>query len=386
VTSPRGILAINPDPTLKEALAAVVAAAPGWVFEVCDENALAAKSAAETRIVQVDASREGAIQDFRRLTTSAPKARIIAAVAQPTTELVRQLFRAGAADVIAAPFTPEALRTALGDLRQSASGGAGKVISIIKGCGGAGATTLALNLAALSAGGDGRLARLPCTTAVVDLDLQFGDTDIGLDLQPRTGILDLLRAGARVDQQFFESVLTEHGSGFKLLAPPASVVPLNALDARSACGMLDHAAAAFSRTFVDHPAGWSDWTFPVLARSDAIVIVTLGTVGGALGARRVLNALQDADVQRPVLLVLNRIAGLLETFERPADIAGALKLPIDASLPADVAVGRAADRGQLLVSAFPKSPTARGLRGLAERLNAKLAPIDRQPQRAEMAR
>jgi Flp pilus assembly CpaE family ATPase len=191
--------------------------------------------------------------------------------------------------------------------------------------------------------------------------------------------MDLLRAEGRVDQQFFESVLTQHGSGLRLLAPSVSVLPLDALEARTACGVVDHAAASFSRTFLDLPAGWSEWTFPVLARSDAIIVVTLGTVAGALGARRVLTALKQANIDRPVLLVLNRIAGVLESIERPASVAGALEAPIDGSLPADALVDRAADRGHLVTAAFPKSPAARSLRTLADKLDARLAADNGPP-------
>src|SRR5205085_8235111 len=132
--------------------------------------------------------------------------------------------------------------------------------------------------------------------------------------------------------------------------------------------LLDLAAARFSRVFVDLPPAWADWTLPVLARSDLIVIVTTPSVTGVLGAHRALQALSAAGLSGARLLVLNRMSGLFERLEKPSQVQRALEQRVDASVPFDPAVLKASDRGALLAQASPKSAPAKALRELHRKI------------------
>ncbi|MCW2573914.1 MAG: hypothetical protein JWO88_3972 [Frankiales bacterium] len=339
-------------------------------------------------ILEVDARSNGATTFVKRLAGSARDGRLIIAARSASGEDVRALFRAGASDVLTGPFTAEALRASLIELLQADSGSSqepGAVISVIKACGGAGATSLALNLAAVVAAGDAKRRRPARTAAVLDLDLQFGDSDLSLDLQPRGTVLDVLRASDRVDPKFLESVMTEHASGLKLLAPSPAVTPLDALSADFAVEIVDHAAQVFQRTVIDLPAAWSDWTLPLLARSDLMVLVAPPSVAGAVGARRMLEAMKSAGVQPPVFLVINRLQGLLEAFEKPSRIGRSLDVSVDATLRFDPVAMKAGDRGQLVVSAFPNSTLAKDLRACAAKLEGRLEALSADAAFAELA-
>ncbi len=374
MTQDHRVLAISVEPDLMAALGAVLGPMPGWeLTETADLNTCVAARASEAAAVVVQISLEGpaALQQFQQVVRIAPQARVIAAVRDASGEPVRKLFRSGAADVLTGPFTIEGVRATLAELfRPEAS--AGRIISIVKGCGGAGATTLALNLAALSIVGDAKRSGPAGPASVLDLDLQFGDCDLALDLSPRTNLLDVLRADERLDQRLFEELLAEHRSGVQLLSPAPTITPLDALREQVAIDILEHAARRFSRTFVDLPPAWADWTLQVLTRSDAIVVVTCATVAGAAGARRVLNALKEAGVRSPTVLVLNKVTGLMEAVERSAAIGRSLGAPIDTVLTFDAAVPKAADRGQLVVESQPKATFVKELRGLARKLEEKL--------------
>jgi pilus assembly protein CpaE len=329
-------------------------------------------------IIEVDAASPDGIDRFQRLAFSARERQVLAAARGATGEQVRHLFRAGAADVLTGPFTGDIVRASLREVMETGPAlGAmnGGVISIVKGCGGAGATTVALNLAALFAQGDAKRGRPARSAAVLDLDLQFGDAALALDLTPRSTIVDVLRAQERVDARFVESVMTEHASGLKLLAAPSSVVPLDAISGDFAVDLIEHATATFERTIIDLPASWTDWTFPVLQRSDVVVLVTTPTVPGALGARRVLDALGEAGVQRPVFLVLNKLAGVIDAFEKPGRIGKSLEMGVDAALSFDPIALKAADRGQLVVDAFANSKLAKDFRPAAAKLDGRLESL-----------
>jgi pilus assembly protein CpaE len=207
---------------------------------------------------------------------------------------------------------------------------------------------------------------------VLDLDLQYGDTDVALDLNPRSTIVEVVKASQRVDGRFLLSVMTDHSSGLKLLAPPPTVAPLDALTAEFATELIDHTADEFERTVIDLPMAWTDWTLAALNRSDSILLVTTATVPGALGARRVLDGLREAGVRRPVFLVVNKLAGLLDAWEKPARIGKSLDTRVDAGLIHDAAALKCADRGQLVVEAAPSSRLAKDLRALNAKLEARL--------------
>lgn len=380
--SDRHVLVVGADAELIAAVGGAVRGLRKVGFEVAGGDgvrSLSAKmSAAAAVVAEVDVHADGALEGFQRLAWTARERRVIAAARDATGEQVRFLFRAGAADVLTGPFTPETLRPSLTDALQSAPEvGAmnGGVISVVKGCGGAGATTVALNIAALLARGDERRARPSRSTGVLDLDIQAGDAALALDLQPRSTMVDLLRAQQRVDARFVEGVMCDHASGLKLLAAPPTVVPLDAVTGEFALDLVEHSASMFERTIIDLPSAWTDWTLPVLSRSDLIVLVTAPTVAGAMGARRVLDALAEAVVERPVMLVLNKLVGLIDAFEKPARIGKSLEMGVDAALALDPAAVKASDRGELVVEAFPNSRLAKDLRPAAAKIDARLEAL-----------
>jgi pilus assembly protein CpaE len=379
VKADRHVLVAASDRELTAAIGAAVQRLTNISLELAPAGAIGKVSgkaaSAAAIVVEVDVKTPGKVEDFRRLAHSVPEGRVIAAAREATGEDVRRLFRAGAADVLTPPFTGDALRASLGDILQttpSLGGAGGQVISVLKGCGGAGATTLALNLAALMAEGDAKHHCPPRSTAVLDLDLQFGDTDVALDLTPRSTLFEVLKASERVDGRFLHSVMTQHASGLKLLAPPPNVAPLDALTPEFATELIDHTADEFERTIVDLPGAWTDWTLAVLARSDAIVLVSTPTVPGALGARRALDALREAAIRRPVFIVINKLAGVLDAWEKPQRIGKALEMGVDAGLILDPAQAKAVDRGQLIVEAQPNSRLARDLKSMAAKLEQRL--------------
>lgn len=125
---------------------------------------------------------------------------------------------------------------------------------------------------------------------------------------------------------------------------------------------------------------WTDWTLSVLRASDLVVLLSAPTVQGALGACRTLDALVEARLEAPVMLVLNGIAGLVDGFEKPSRISRSLDRPIDAVLGHDPNATRALDRGAPVVEAYPNTRLTRDLRALAQKVEQRLAQAPTQQQ------
>jgi pilus assembly protein CpaE len=338
--------------------------------------------AADVLLVEVDLQSAASTDAFVRLAGATAQRKVIAAARNAEPEDVRRLFRAGAADVLTAPFTPIALEAALGEVlgRPTRERSNGRVITVLRCSGGAGATTVALNLAALTAKPERKAGRVAKRVAFLDFDLQFGDADLALNLEPKSTIVDVLRAEKRFDGQLLQGAMVDHASGLRILASPPKLIPLDALNASFAARIVRQSAQLHDYTFVDLPLVWTDWTLPILRESSLLLMVGAPTVQGAVGARRVLDALQESGVETPVLFVLNKLAGMVDAFEKPSRIGKSLSRNIDASLIFDAAAARAFERGVLLADAYPNARITRELRGLSAKLDPAIAQTERQRQ------
>lgn len=369
------IYALASDPELVESLNAVALRLPGLKLSIQEpgkSKGLNGMAAGSALVVELDLSRKESLGEFQDLLGKVGKRGIVVAAAKNAGgEDVRRLFRSGAADVVIPPFSAESLRGALGELLGAAGGAGGPVVAVVSGVGGAGGTLVAANLASHAHQGAGPSGRAR-NVAAIDLDLQFGELALAFDLQPKTTIVDLLKAREKFDGHFLEGVMTAHGSGLELLAAPSEVVPLDAMDATTVTRMLDLCARAHDLTVVDMPLAVTDWTLAALKRADAVVLVTTPTVSGAAGARRLVDSCREAGVESKFFLVLNRVAGPLEGVERSDRISKVLGLPVEALLAEDPAARRASDRGRLVVDAFPTCRLAKDLKSAFAKIEARV--------------
>ncbi|HEY9855976.1 MAG TPA: AAA family ATPase, partial [Stenomitos sp.] len=86
----------------------------------------------------------------------------------------------------------------------------GKVIVVHSPKGGAGKSTLAVNLAVLFAKEGG--------AALIDLAPQFGEVDLLLNVKPQAYLSDIAKLGGKPDPEAIEQALCTHASGLRVLA------------------------------------------------------------------------------------------------------------------------------------------------------------------------
>src|SRR6185437_5597414 len=108
--------------------------------------------------------------------------------------------------------------------RHSAAAAAnGKLVSVIKGSSGGGATALLSQLTIGFAQNEASFSRDVC---LMDLDVQFGDIAFQMGLRPKLSLFDLLEAGNRLDGSLLRATTTDHASGLKVIASPPEMMPL----------------------------------------------------------------------------------------------------------------------------------------------------------------
>lgn len=239
-----------------------------------------------------------------------PDTPVVATAANASLQDVRHLMRLGVVDVVPQPVLPSDLGTAIEYAARSRSKGGGgdssrgKIVSFLKAGGGVGATTLAVQAGHLMAS---RLKGEGPKACIVDLDLQFGNASLYMDIDNRVGLLDVVESPERLDSSLLLGVMGHHESGLDVLAAPRDVMPLDTVTPTAVDSCLKVAANEYSFVLVDLPAVWFDWSMRALQNSDMILMVTQLTVPHVRQARRQLDHLSAHGLgDIPVKVVVNR--------------------------------------------------------------------------------
>mgnify|MGYP003393775273 CR=1 FL=1 len=254
---------------------------------------------------------------------------------------VRQLMRMGIPDFLPQPISREDLVAALDAAgrrnrsERKSSLRNRKIISFIKPCGGIGATSLAVQAAcSLAAGERAKTGGV----AILDLDIQFGNVALYLDVDAHLNVFNIIDAPDRLDGSFLRGLMTRHDSGVNVLAGPQFVVPLESVTPDLAVRLIDTASAEYDVVIVDLPQAWTLWSHAVLSHSSAIVFVSQFTVPGLRQGRRLLDTLRQEGLDSvPLITVINRYERSL--FKREIgnkEAEKALGRPVDAFIDNDL--------------------------------------------------
>jgi pilus assembly protein CpaE len=320
-----------------------VAPVTDWI----DPEELSSTAAA---VVQVDPDTPASIKRFQKL-AQASETPLIAAAYDPPLALVRALVRMGAHDVVPLPLSIDDLETSIAPLREeirktsrTARTAKGKLVTVVKGLGGIGATALVSQLAIRFAHNEATRGRETC---LIDLDVQFGDVAFQLGLRPKLSLLDLLEAGSRLDSALLRSTMSDHASGLKIIAAPSEMMPLEGISSDHLLEVCDLATREFGTVFLDLPTNWTNWSLSLVARSDVVLLVTELSVAGLHRAKKQLQLFNSQDLGGlDVRVVANRFDKGQSRSIRPADVRNALGRDIAFTIADDEPLMRAAiDRG-----------------------------------------
>ena len=296
-----------------------------------------------------------------------------------TIAKARRLQALGVDDVLPRGMDPEALGQSIRETlttraarqRQSqADATQGRVLSFVQARGGIGATTLAVNLAQALASPAGRRAPRR-RVALLDLDLQFGNANVLLDLEDNGGFLKLLDAGAGPDADLMSKIVQHHAAGVDLICAPVTLAPLTAVQPETLAGLLDQLTASYDYVLVDLPRVMVDWIEPVIARTAKLVLVTDTTVPCIRQAQRLLDFYREANIGVAVETVVNRETRPMMKSQHIKEAEAALGAKLTNWIPDNPKIARkAADFGVPLVTQYPRSDLAKAVRRLAEKIVA----------------
>jgi pilus assembly protein CpaE len=271
-----------------------------------------------------------------------PSSSVVIMSVQGEYEYLRKAMAAGARDYLVKPFTAEELIQSVRNIGRKYSSVApapwgsghssqlsprGKIVTVFSTKGGIGKTCIAANLA---------VALRQCTdhkVCAIDLDLQFGDMAVLLDLQPSRTLADLAREET-MDSSSVLSCMLRHESGVELLAAPVRPEQAEIIAGKHVDAVLRYLRESYDYVVVDTPQSFQDPLLAALDLSDVIVLVVtleVPTIKSVKLCMEVMDSLRYPPEK--TVLVLNRSSRQIGV--RIADLESALGRKVDFHIPSD---------------------------------------------------
>ncbi len=316
------------------------------------------------------------IQATEKISTDLPDSAVIIMSAAGDQEYVRKAMIAGARDYLIKPFTSDEVVTAIKRVfdkerrRKQREGGIGgarpvtesKIVTLYSPHDGVGKTTLAANLAiALH-----QLTNDPCV--IVDLNLQFGDMDLVLNLNPERTIVDLTSQFQNTDTGMLERFLTVHESGVRLLGAPPRPQYAETVTVYCVQQVLRVLKQSYQYIVVDSASVLNDTTLAALDMTDEILLVTNLDVPSLRNAKICLETMRDLHYEtEKIRVVINRATG--EMGIKADEVEEYLEHPVAARIPSEgrVVVG-AVNHGIPFVLSHPETKVSEAVQALARLL------------------
>jgi pilus assembly protein CpaE len=286
------------------------------------------------------------------------------------------ILEAGADDVLAKPADPRELESRVealilrfhpatdasgGGTGSSAGIGERRLIACFSPKGGVGTTTIAVNIATLAN------QIMPGRVLLLDLDLQFGQTAMHLDLGPATRtIADLAQDEEALDNVVaLRRYVTTHATGLSVLVAPQSPELAEVVTPRAMARLLATAGSAWEVLVADAGSTLDERTLAVLDAVTTVVVPVVADLGALRAVATLVDYLQDTgSVLDHALFALNNIFTKpplnTERVQRALRREIAMELPFDAS-----SYIRAINQGIPLLTDAPNSSAADALSRLA---------------------
>jgi len=294
-----------------------------------------------------------------------PHTNIIMVETELLEETMHNALFAGAKDVLIKPIDPEKLMNSIYRIHQLQERNVvtksetpqkkirkrelGQVYTVFSTKGGVGKTFVSINLAA-------SLAKNPEKRVVlVDLDLDFGNAALALNLYPKFTITDVIDDIRHMDSDLIESYLIPHESGIKVL--PANLQPAmnDFINAEHIHVILESLRESFDYVVVDMPGRFVETIMPALALADQLLVITTPELSAVRNIKVLLVTLKDLNFpQSKIRIVLNKED--LRGEIKKNDVETTLNKKVDAAIGLDYRrVLSSLNRGVPLVYEYPKN-------------------------------
>src|SRR5579871_471785 len=313
-------------------------------------------------------------ETFARVRQQSPDPAVIILTAQEDEALALQAVRSGADEYLIKSdirdrYLAQRIRYAIERKRLQKQSGTkpvckGRIFGFMGAKGGAGTTTLVLNLAAA-------LARGGKSVAAVELTSGYGSFAAHLRHNPAWTTATLLKTtSAAMTREEVESCLAELDCGFRVLFGPQRPEDYQAVAPEHARAVLRNIATLADYVLVDLPAAVEPYVTEVIQHATLLTLVVerdwLGLHAAAIKLRQLQTAGASADALGVAIVNKTPHVDLMPT----AEFARQLGRGVVAVIPAAGDLLAANQSAAPLVLNRPEAPYAECLRDIAKRFGA----------------
>ncbi len=330
------------------------------------------------------------IEATETLAIEAPQCPVVIMSVQGERDYLRRAMQSGARAFLIKPFSGDELLTSIrrvhqvegrkgtylrrlaaagedsvalsGGIAVAARGRGAEIHLVMAGKGGCGKSLLATNLAtALRLEGAGRVC-------LVDLDLQFGDVGVLLNLAHGRTISDLVESAQGLDAEFVDEVLADGPEGLRVLLAPLSPELGDLVRAEHVRAIFEILSQEFDHIVVDSGGPFAEPTLESIELADDILVIGPLNIPAIKNTKLLLKTLESLRVpSERVLLVVNH-HDAHAAYDR-ATLAENLRAEVATELPSDPkVVGASVQRAVPVVVGSPDAEITRRVRALARRL------------------
>jgi len=273
-----------------------------------------------------------AIERIGQLSSRFTQVSIFATSTDKSSDTILKVMRAGATEYLLRPVSNTDLTFALqkiGRLRlvKPAEDESGRVITVFSPKGGAGVTTIAINLATNIHEITGE------STVLVDLDLNAGDVTTFLNMKTSYTISDVTMNISRLDRNFLQGVIAKHESGISVLAEPQKIEEGVSISSSEIKKVLSLLKSMFKYIIIDAET-ISERTTTAIEMADMILLVFFMSLPSIKNMQRHLKYFDRINLGKDrVKLIANRY--LKKSDITIEDTEKALNYPIFRTLPND---------------------------------------------------
>lgn len=302
-----------------------------------------------------------------------PKISIIIISVQGEQEYLKKAMVAGAREYMVKPFSSDELtgtikrvhelekrRHQLGDT--PVAGDRKKepqVITVFSTKGGVGRTTIATNLAV-------SIHKVTKQKVViVDLDLQFGDVAVMLNVVPKRTITELIQDIDQMDAELMEKYLVTHSSGIRLLPCPTRPEYAELITGSHVEKIIQILKQSYDYIVIDTPCFFHETTLTALDLCNQILIVVALDLPTIKNVKLSLEVLDTLHLKGKVKMVLNRSSS--DIGIKYQDMEESLGLKVVSHIPSDGRVTIASvNKGIPFVISEPNTKIAESIQELTE--------------------
>jgi len=325
---------------------------------------------------------EDAQKLLRNYSTSLRYVKVILLVDKTSTSLLREAIKLNIHDVLEFPFTYHDLnesikrvkdifkeilaeQTGVPEEKVTPVKKGAKKITVLGTKGGSGksfiATNLAIDLANL----------LKKRVTLFDLNYQFGDVALMLNLFPKHTVYDIMSVIDQLDSEMLNSFLTTHSSGVKVLPAPIDPTQDEAISTKTTKKILDILSDFNDYIVIDTPSSFSDNVLLILEETDYLCMITGMDVPSIKNLKITLQLLEQLKFPPgKIILILNRAdtkVGI--TID---EIKKTISRSIDVTIPSNRVVPLSVNKGVPVVTDAPRSSVSQSIHKLTNLLKSKL--------------